>query len=607
MKSKPITPNLAAQAIDAPGGARPAMLIAGIALLLIALASSMALVLASLNALALPGCGEGSGCAEAAASAWGALPILNWPLSWVGAAWFGGLLIAFIIDRGRLPVAVRWIVRASTLGSVILVAVMIANGYLCKYCLAVHGANLGFWLVCELSQPRGDRIVRSGAALAGVFALVIASLFIIDMRTRADVQQRAETERQGSVQEILDAPSAERLAFTGRYHHGPEQAPMHIVMFTDYQCPDCYNIELQVERLFAERTDVSLSTKHFPFCPDCNHKVTRNLHPNACWAARAAEAAGRLAGNEAFWSTHFWLFRLKGKFDEPQLRAHLQTLGLDYNGFVLTMQSPEIDALIKADIDEAVSVGLHYTPMIFINGRELRGTATPNVLYRTIHELALQNPQPTPAALPASAREKFIEDWRGGQTHNFRTDLAPHARGSANPRLDIVVWGDRLHEQTGTLDREVRRIMQGRDDVRYDFRHFPVNSACNPHVPATALVHALSCDGARAVEAAGRLGGDDAWWGMHEWQIDHATALTADSFAAAAADLGLAPAALAAMMQDPEVAAAVQDDMDAGGLKRFSSVPAVFINGRYVPRIFLDDDCILDDIASEVLGEDFTP
>jgi len=607
MTSKSNRPNLAALTVDAPGSAGRALFFAGITLLLVALASSLALVLASLNALALPGCGEGSGCAEAAASAWGSIPVLNWPLSWVGAAWFGGLLVAFIIDRGRLPGAVRWIVRASTLGSVVLVAVMIANGYLCKYCLVVHGANLGFWLVSEVTEPRRDRIVRSGAVLAGVFAVFIAALFIIDVRTRADVQQRAETARQESVQEILDAPSPERLAFTGRYHYGPEQAPMHIVMITDYQCPDCYNIELQVERLFAERTDVSLSVKNFPFCTDCNHKISRNLHPNACWAARAAEAAGRLAGNDAFWATHFWLFRLRGLFDEPQLRAHVQTLGLDYNQFVLTMRNPEIDALIKADIDEADALGLHFTPMIFINGRELRGTATPNVLYRTIQELAQENPAPAPAALPPPAREKYLEDWRSGPLHNFRTDFAPHARGSGSPRLDIVVWGDRLHEQTGTLDHEVRSIMQGRDDVRYDFRHFPVNPACNPHIPASALVHALSCEAARAIEAAGRLGGEEAWWAMHEWQIEHAKDLSSASFGQAAADLGLDSDALEAMMQDPDVALAVQDDMDAGGVKRFGSVPAVFVNGRYVPRLFLDGDCILDDIASEVLGEDLTP
>src|SRR6185295_4441596 len=78
--------------------------------------------------------------------------------------------------------------------------------------------------------------------------------------------------------------------FTGRYRMGPEVAPIRVVMFTGYQCPDCRKMEPQVEELLKTRKDVSISIKHFPFCPDCN-RHTPMMQPNGCWAARAAEAA----------------------------------------------------------------------------------------------------------------------------------------------------------------------------------------------------------------------------------------------------------------------------------------------------------------------------
>ena len=49
-----------------------------------------------------------------------------------------------------------------------------------------------------------------------------------------------------------------------RHRFGPEDAAIQIVMFTDYQCPDCYRIEKQLDDLVAANADISVSVKHFP-------------------------------------------------------------------------------------------------------------------------------------------------------------------------------------------------------------------------------------------------------------------------------------------------------------------------------------------------------
>src|SRR5690606_27324872 len=104
--------------------------------------------------------------------------------------------------------------------------------------------------------------------------------------------------------------------FEGRYRHGPEVVPVRIVVFTDYQCPDCDQLDQTLEGLIQGRPDVAVSVKHFPFSKACNPNVPREMHPNACWAARAAEAAGVLRGRDGFWAMHRWLFSRRGSFTD---------------------------------------------------------------------------------------------------------------------------------------------------------------------------------------------------------------------------------------------------------------------------------------------------
>lgn len=599
------TPAYAATETTEPvAAASLSQLIAGIVLLLIATGSSMMLVIASLSAMALPGCGEGSGCAEAANSVWGRLPGVGWPLSSVGAAYFTGLLVAFIVSKGRLPEALRMIVRLGTLGSVVLIVVMFTNGYVCKYCLAVHVANLAFWLLIEFIEPERRHVMRAAGALGGVFALGLAALVFIEHSTEQQVIADAEQQRQESTERILQASTDRKYAFTGRYHYGPEAAPMHIVMFSDYQCSDCYNIEQQVERLFRERDDVSLSIKHFPFCTDCNPNISRNLHPNACAAARAAEAAGLLGGNDAFWDMHFWLFSVKGGFDNAQLDAKIRQMGFDPSQFYSIMTGSQVERNILADINEATSLGLHFTPMIFVNGVQLRGVAAPNMLYNTIVDLAARNPQPDFDTTPPPAAVKYLEDWRQRHPMTMRPDFVARTLGAENPTLDIVMFADYLVKQTAEVDRIARRLVAQRDDVRYTIRHYPVNPACNPHVDVT--LNDLSCEASRATEAAGQLAGNDAYWAMHDWVLRNQDGFSLDTIRQGAEAIGLDPDALVAMMSDQNVRLAVQEDMDAGGAMRFRSIPTCFINNKYVPRLYLEGDCIVDEIASEVLGTDVT-
>ena len=60
----------------------------GLVMLLVAAAASGMLTFSHFHALTLPGCGKGSACEQAAASAFGTVPGLGLPTSFIGLAYF---------------------------------------------------------------------------------------------------------------------------------------------------------------------------------------------------------------------------------------------------------------------------------------------------------------------------------------------------------------------------------------------------------------------------------------------------------------------------------------------------------------------------------------
>src|ERR1700704_2201837 len=79
---------------------------------------------------------------------------------------------------------------------------------------------------------------------------------------------------------------------------GPVDAPVTLVEYGDYECPDCFNAEPVVAEIRARLGDkLRYVFRHFP---------RSSIHPRASVAAAAAEAAARQG---KFWEMHEALFR----------------------------------------------------------------------------------------------------------------------------------------------------------------------------------------------------------------------------------------------------------------------------------------------------------
>ncbi len=658
-------------------------LVLGALALIVATGAMAVLVFESLTGLGAFGCGgENSPCALAARDAWGTLPVLGYPVSFVGFAFFLGMLIAWLMSPMGVSMALVWFARLAAVVSLAFLGRILFVSLPCMYCLVAHVANLVFWAVIEWTAARQRRLgggtprVAPVAALIGVAALSTLALAPIYNYQRAAVQERDANRAAADVDRILanndddsgstsiealsdpgepvsakgDAPApatdtapptvappaatdgaadsaaaattddangagdaiaadsppdaatpddtttdavASAEPFTGRYRLGPDPARVRVVMFMDYQCKDCKRVEGEAMKLAEERDDVSLSVKHFPMSTDCNPNTTQNTHPNACWAARLAEAIGELYGNDAFWDAHRWLFARGGSFTAQELGAGLRELG--YEGqrgarIIRLMQNPRMEELVKQDIDEGVAYGLYYTPMVFINGVEFRPGVADGAMTKAIERILASDVPARSAAedRPPAAMAKFLSDYRGMGKRRLPEKDTNLALGPDDARVEVMVWGDFFEKGTRESAALIREALETFPDTRFVFRYYPLNIDCNPAfarmADKTRDRFEDSCTATRIVEAAGQVGGAEAYWKMHAWVCDNIEQLTLSDAKAAAAEFGIDAAPFEAAVNSPAVQAVIDADCEAAGKIGIKSIPTIFIGGRQVPR-----------------------
>lgn len=641
------TPKKQVESLPPPeqaGGTPPSMLFSlGALLLLVAIGAVGILALDHFDLSRAPGCGPQSGCDQATRGPWGKIPGLNWPVSLTALAFFLALLAGWIGSRGETTRAFRAVAVFGAAGSLLFLGVMIVGGYVCPYCLAAHLANFAFVAVALLS-PRAPAevapLMQKREIIAGVSAFVIATaaLAVMNWQTADVRKKRDEADFTRTVGDIItkstDATSSSTTGagtgaagaantdpansavgalhtpaggFTGRWRQGPENAPIRLVIFADFQCEDCLDIEKQVRQIMERRTDVSVSMKHFPMNMDCNPYMPRTLHSNACWAARAAEAAGILKGNEGFWEMHHWLFDNSGAFTDAQIPGIVASMGFDWQQFRAVMMGPETEQRVREDVDEGRALGLFFTPMVFINGVELRGfIKNPTALIRAVDLVAAANPNPGSPLddRPPLAPMKGVGDWEAEMSRQMPA-RAPGAvdltQGPANAPTTIWIWNDFQSPSALELEKALRETLAKRNDVRIVMRHYPMDQSCNSAMRQTMSKN--GCWAARAAEAASFLGGVEGYWRMHRWLFDNQSNFNDAALRAAAPSLKFNPDELIKEMNSQRVQAAIAFDCSQGKPLIVRGIPTIYVNNKWVARWKIGDANVLDLIIRQNAGE----
>jgi protein-disulfide isomerase len=160
---------------------------------------------------------------------------------------------------------------------------------------------------------------------------------------------------------------------TGRDHfRGPEDAPVTLVEYGDFECPYCGRAEPVVRELLREFGDVRYVWRHLPLS---------DVHPHAQLAAEAAEAA---AGQGAFWEMYDLLLSHQDALTRGDLIGYARDLGLDVERFTDDLDRHERAAHVAEDVDSADLSGVSGTPTFFVNDRRHYGVYDIDALSRAV-------------------------------------------------------------------------------------------------------------------------------------------------------------------------------------------------------------------------------
>ena len=141
-----------------------------------------------------------------------------------------------------------------------------------------------------------------------------------------------------------------------------------------------------------------------------------------------------------------------------------------------------------------------------------------------------------------------------------------HIRGPSEAPVTLVEYGDFECPFCGQAEPVVRELLRGHGDIRYVWRHLPLNDV-HPHAE-------LAAD---ASEAAAEQG---AFWELHDLLLDHQDALGVEDLIGYAGDLGLDTDRFAGDLERRIGAARVSEDVDGADLSNVSGTPTFFVNGR---------------------------
>ncbi len=141
-----------------------------------------------------------------------------------------------------------------------------------------------------------------------------------------------------------------------------------------------------------------------------------------------------------------------------------------------------------------------------------------------------------------------------------------HIRGPKTAQVTLIEYGDFECPFCGRAESVIRELLADFGDLRYVWRHLPLNDV-HPHTQLAA----------EAAEAAATQG---AFWEMYEMLLTHQPALTHEDLLGYARELELDMERFEEDLERHRGAPRIAEDVDGADLSGVSGTPTFFINGR---------------------------
>lgn len=220
--------------------------------------------------------------------------------------------------------------------------------------LTTEELNLYRKVLVEELSPCGGRttleaeIRSSGCPLAPAAARFLAYRIEQD-DTREELAERYVARFGAAPRPTINIENAPLL--------GEKNAPVTLVVFSDFQCPHCAAAAMKLRSIVEESNGrARLAFRNFPLSRE---KASMYL----AVAGLAAHRQGK------FWQLHDALYENRTRLSPEVIEALAAEVGVDVDQFELDLLDPALQAQVREDQEEGIKLGVRGTPTIFINGR----------------------------------------------------------------------------------------------------------------------------------------------------------------------------------------------------------------------------------------------
>ena len=340
--------------------------------------------------------------------------VLGIPLGFFGLIVGGLVALGTLFPSERFERTNTFIGLLNFLGVIgLFVYSVFISGSLCLLCTGYYVFSLlSFFLLWRYGVGRGEkqfpgRYFRPSLKMLITFACITAlgAYGMVQYHDAKKEAQKALVMR--IVKQFYELPEVGVPSFispywTVRSTEKFEDAPIQIIEYVDFLCPDCLYLTQQLNRLKEEFTGkINVAFQFFPLEGKCNSMVAKDLHPGACELSYIA------AHDPAqFVAIHDEIFANFNAARNAEWRKILaQKYGVE-GALNETATQEIVQAIINTGAEfektsDRYAHGIRSTPTMIINGRMIIGTLPYEQLRAILQALVDEK----------EGGHKFIENW----------------------------------------------------------------------------------------------------------------------------------------------------------------------------------------------------
>jgi protein-disulfide isomerase len=346
---------------------------------------------------------------------------------------------------------------------------------------------------------------------------------------------------------------------------GKSDAPVTLVMFSDFECPYCKGVEPTVRSLrekYGDKLRVVFKLLPLPF------------HPHAEPASELALEARAQKGEQGFWDAHDRIFASQPKLDEADLEKIATDMGLDVAKTKAAIKEKKHAKDISADTELGEDMHCNGTPHFFINGRRLVGAHPIENFVKVIDEELQKFTDQKGKVSAANWYESIMKTAQGPDEPEKKTPPAVPAgspfKGGKNAKVVIQEFSDFQCPYCSRAEPVLDEVMKNYGDkVKIVWRDRPLE------------MHAEAPLAAEAAREALQQKGPEGFWKMHDALYKNQEKLKREDLEGYAKEIGLDVGKFKTALDSHAHKAAVDADSKVATEMSIDGTPAFFINGYF--------------------------